>query len=354
MRGADTFTENLFAMRKLVPAAHPLRAIRTRANAALPKMNGLFATMYEADVKGVQPSVVPEKLLRAMPVFNVVIKMFLFYFTILIGLQLPDPAFASAVDEIKLIYSADDGICKITTTAFNEINFRHPGINYISEVRSEFMQISGFGQPQWIDRLEPEIAAAYSDPGHELNDEDVKSSVDNFLRDNGGYWWGGAFFRADVIGDGVQRLVYMKHEAAGSHGLYTTTVWLLKPGASYKTADSVEPETGRVIENLDPEIVDLQINLSPSSLGPWKYSSPTVLNNGIRFKNEIKPTPIVVKLISILRGPPQEVFTKGRDVYFLAGSPLLDSGFIYRITSKMNVEPLCVYARPQLISYLKN
>ena len=69
MRGADTFTESLFTLRKLedfVPTAHPLRAIRTMANAALAKMNGLFANMYEADIKGGRPSVAPEKLLRAM------------------------------------------------------------------------------------------------------------------------------------------------------------------------------------------------------------------------------------------------------------------------------------------------
>jgi transposase len=69
MRGADTFTESLFTLRKLedfVPADHPLRAIRKMANAALAKMSDLFAGMYEADVKGGRPSVAPEKLLRAM------------------------------------------------------------------------------------------------------------------------------------------------------------------------------------------------------------------------------------------------------------------------------------------------
>ena len=41
MRGADTFTESLFTMRKLedfVPARHPLREIRKTANAALDKL----------------------------------------------------------------------------------------------------------------------------------------------------------------------------------------------------------------------------------------------------------------------------------------------------------------------------
>ncbi len=69
MRGADTFTESLFTMRRLddfVPADHPLRPIRAMVNEALVKMDGLFARMYEADARGGRPSVAPEKLLRAM------------------------------------------------------------------------------------------------------------------------------------------------------------------------------------------------------------------------------------------------------------------------------------------------
>ena len=69
MRGADTFTESLFTMRRLddfVPATHPLRPIREMVNQALVKMQPLFARMYAADVKGGRPSIAPEKLLRAM------------------------------------------------------------------------------------------------------------------------------------------------------------------------------------------------------------------------------------------------------------------------------------------------
>lgn len=69
MRGADTFTESLFSMRKLddfVPKSHPLRSIRVMANEALAKMDRLFAGMYEADIKGDRPSIAQEKLLRAM------------------------------------------------------------------------------------------------------------------------------------------------------------------------------------------------------------------------------------------------------------------------------------------------
>ena len=68
MRGADTFTESLFTMRRLEDfvANHPLRPIRAMVNEALAKMDGLFAGMYEADIKGGRPSIAPEKLLRAM------------------------------------------------------------------------------------------------------------------------------------------------------------------------------------------------------------------------------------------------------------------------------------------------
>ena len=69
MRGADTFTESLFTMRRLedfIPAHHPLRPIRQMANTALAKMEGLLTRMYDADIKGGRPSIAPEKLLRAM------------------------------------------------------------------------------------------------------------------------------------------------------------------------------------------------------------------------------------------------------------------------------------------------
>lgn len=68
-RGADTFTENLFTMRRLedfVLANHPLSAIRELINESLVRMDGLFFGMYEADIKSGRPSIALEKLLRAM------------------------------------------------------------------------------------------------------------------------------------------------------------------------------------------------------------------------------------------------------------------------------------------------
>lgn len=69
MRGADTFTESLFSIKKLddfVPANHPLRAIRAMVNDALSQLEDLFAGMYEDASKGGRPSIAPQKLLRAM------------------------------------------------------------------------------------------------------------------------------------------------------------------------------------------------------------------------------------------------------------------------------------------------
>jgi transposase len=69
MRGADTFTEGLFTVKKLddfVPASHPLRVIRTMVNEALAEMGELLGGMYAEDIKGGRPSIAPEKLLRAM------------------------------------------------------------------------------------------------------------------------------------------------------------------------------------------------------------------------------------------------------------------------------------------------
>ncbi len=75
MRGADTFTEGLFTLKKLddfVPTSHPLRVIRTMVNKARAEMGGLFAQMYEDDAKGGRPSIAPEKLGRLeMPSFPV-------------------------------------------------------------------------------------------------------------------------------------------------------------------------------------------------------------------------------------------------------------------------------------------
>ena len=69
MRGADTFTESPFTLHQLedfMPPDHPLRPIRQMVNAALVKMDDLFAAMYEADSKVGRPSIAPEKLLCAM------------------------------------------------------------------------------------------------------------------------------------------------------------------------------------------------------------------------------------------------------------------------------------------------
>ena len=53
MRGADTFTESLFSVRRLddfVPQNHPLRPVRQMVNEALKKIEPLLSSMYAADI----------------------------------------------------------------------------------------------------------------------------------------------------------------------------------------------------------------------------------------------------------------------------------------------------------------
>jgi len=66
MRGRDRQTGKLFSYvspEGLVPPDHPLRAIRLLVNAALERLSGDFGAMYSSIGR---PSIVPEKLLRAL------------------------------------------------------------------------------------------------------------------------------------------------------------------------------------------------------------------------------------------------------------------------------------------------
>jgi|SRR5579863_5661570 len=66
MRGDDRHQSDLFSYESLedrVPAEHPLRRIRTLADAALERLNPQFDTMYGDTGR---PSIAPEKLLRAL------------------------------------------------------------------------------------------------------------------------------------------------------------------------------------------------------------------------------------------------------------------------------------------------
>lgn len=66
MRGSDERSGELFSYLHLedrVRRAHPLRAIREIANAALSGLSGDFTTLYSGMGR---PSIAPEMLLRAM------------------------------------------------------------------------------------------------------------------------------------------------------------------------------------------------------------------------------------------------------------------------------------------------
>jgi transposase len=69
MRGADSFNETMFKMRRLddfIAVNHPLRPIREWLNEALVRMEATFSQMYASDARGGRPSIAPEKLIRAL------------------------------------------------------------------------------------------------------------------------------------------------------------------------------------------------------------------------------------------------------------------------------------------------
>jgi len=69
MRGRTTRQPNLFVkinLEELVPADHPLRAIKRMADEALLAMSRTFAAAYAPAEKGGRPSIPPERLLKAL------------------------------------------------------------------------------------------------------------------------------------------------------------------------------------------------------------------------------------------------------------------------------------------------
>lgn len=69
MRGHVKRQPNLFVkinLEELVPAAHPLRAIKRMADEALAAMSRTFAAAYAPAAKGGRPSIPPERLLKAL------------------------------------------------------------------------------------------------------------------------------------------------------------------------------------------------------------------------------------------------------------------------------------------------
>jgi transposase len=69
MRGRATRQPNLFVqinLEDLVPADHPLRAIKRLADEALAAMTRTFAAAYAPAAQGGRPSIPPERLLKAL------------------------------------------------------------------------------------------------------------------------------------------------------------------------------------------------------------------------------------------------------------------------------------------------
>ena len=69
MRGYATLQPNLFVklnLEEVVPADHPLRAIKRMADEVLVAMTRTFAAAYAPAERGGRPSIPPERLLKAL------------------------------------------------------------------------------------------------------------------------------------------------------------------------------------------------------------------------------------------------------------------------------------------------
>jgi hypothetical protein len=241
----------------------------------------------------------------------------------------------AARDQIEIVYSADDKLCGRLVGLYNKLHARRPKAFYLSDVRTEFYRKTGFGPPPWIDHLDPGIRDYYAS-----RNGNPASDVAQFRATGGGYWWGGAFFRADVTGDGRKRLVFVRHTALGHHGDYHVAVWILKPEMDYREKSFGTSQ--KQVDEIDPDVVDLVVDFRNYG----SYPSVKAPDQRIVFPAAPMPSEDSKKLLraGFVTKAPQEPFSFDGRIYFSAGPPLLGYGLVYRITPEMNAQVVCLTA----------
>jgi hypothetical protein len=250
---------------------------------------------------------------------------------------------------ISLIYNADDGLCRPLVTSLNRTRHVHPDANYISEARSFVFKQARIDAPVWVRANETDLGNAFDDYA-----EGLDAQVDEFLRDGFGYV-DALFFRADVAGDGVTRLVYLQNNSIGSHGDFGATLWVLKPGARFNWVSRWDPigrETRRVV---DPDIVDLKVDFADPRWIDQHYPNATVPDRTIFPESPVASADaqmLLLRNFRISQTVEQEPFVFNGKLYVLAGMPLIDSGLVYQITADMMVRVVCMTATRQTLDYV--
>ncbi|WP_158336058.1 hypothetical protein [Burkholderia plantarii] len=241
---------------------------------------------------------------------------------------------AGSAGDVDLIYSADDGLCSGITGKLNEIRKKVPAATYLSQARSIFFHDGTFSPPAWINHPDPDLGSAF-----DAYDGDPTPELDGFRNDGLGYWFGQAFFRADVFADGREHLVLVGHDALGHNGDYATHFVIFKAGMPYATLTAKTSDARDDEPRIDPDLVDMTIGVTG--------------NMTVNFPRIPTPSGIAEKLKALMTDkgsqlPPQEPFFYKNRLFFLLGTPLVDDGLVYRILSKNNINLMCLVARKKL------
>ncbi len=230
----------------------------------------------------------------------------------------------AARNRIEVLYSAEDNLCHTLGDLFNRLHAHYPKALYLSDVRVSVFRGTGLRPPPWI---EP------TDPGGEFPEHGFPEHKPGF------------FFRANVSGDGQKRVAYVRDYALGHHGGYMTEVWILKPGADYREKSGLDTSRKETVTDVDPEVVDLLVAFAERDRW-WPFQYPYVKgpNHRIGFPTAPRPSEDAEMLLKrvFAGGQAQEPFSFSGRIYFSAGLPFNGFNLVYRITSGLTAETVCM------------
>lgn len=254
--------------------------------------------------------------------------------TILIWFTFCNVALAEEGGKIELVYSANDHLCGILADVFERLHKQYPEALTLDQTGSSLFVGTGLSAPSKIPATDPMLKAFSS-----------RSGDDSY------------FFRANVAEDGRQRLVYIDNFHSFSDiNEYLTDVFIFKPGAGYRTIDIGYPTSNAKIPDVDPDVVDLLI--SGQGAAPWRKSLRYPLVSppeGVAFPLNPRPSEAAKRFVRVGFGASAEqyAFEFGRRVYFVMGLALSNAAVVYRITSELKPETVCLMDSNQNLNDLK-
>jgi hypothetical protein len=164
-------------------------------------------------------------------------------------------AFAENLGPVRALFSADDALCGSLAAVYDRLlRERGPGRHMVLDWERTY--------PSW-----------FKDSGLER-----PARVNNLPAPDFDFGEGvRVFYRADLMGDGHPRLVYMDDNCVGRCDEFSTTIWILKPNEKSKLVERSWPDAGGHVNTwnlFDPAVIESRIGLG---LRPPKppTSSPT-------------------------------------------------------------------------------